>query len=43
MPFGFDYICRHLNNHEFSVPDDERLGLVIGIFLADSSERLTRR
>jgi len=43
MPFGFDYICQHLNNHGFSVPNDEKLGMVIGIFLANSTERFTRR
>ena len=35
MPFGFDYICQHLNNHEFMTPRDEDHGKVIAMFIAD--------
>jgi hypothetical protein len=35
MPFGFDYICRHLNNHRFLVFEAEDHGKVMGIVLPD--------
>jgi len=35
MPFGFDYICRHLNNHGFLASEDEDHGKVVGIVVPD--------
>jgi hypothetical protein len=35
MPFGFDYICMHLNNHEFYAPPDEDHGKIVAMFLTD--------
>lgn len=35
MPFGFDYICQHLQNHQFPVVDDEDHGKVVAIVLPD--------
>jgi hypothetical protein len=43
MPFGFDYICKHLNNHEFLTSDDEDHGKVIAMFIADSTGKLWKR
>lgn len=43
MPFGFDYICQHLNNHTFIVPLDEDHGKVIAVVLADSTDRFMSR
>jgi hypothetical protein len=39
MPFGFDYICKNLNNHEFPTQEDEDHGKVIAIFIADSTAK----
>lgn len=36
MPFGFDYICKHLHNHEFLSPEDEDHGKVIAMFVKDT-------
>lgn len=37
MPFGFDYICRHLDSHQFLSVLDEELGDVTAKLLADST------
>ena len=42
MPFGFDYICQHLNNHEFMTPRDEDHGKVIAMFIADPPAKTLR-
>jgi len=34
MPFGFDYICQHLNNHDFPPSQDDDHGKVIAMFIA---------
>jgi hypothetical protein len=39
MPFGFDYICKHLNNHEFFTPEDVDHGKVIAMFVRDSNRK----
>jgi hypothetical protein len=36
MPFGFDYICQHLNNHKFLTPLDEDHGKVVAMVLPDT-------
>jgi len=43
MPFGFDYICKHLNNHQFLTVVDEDHGKVVAMFIADSSAKFIRR
>ena len=43
MPFGFDYICKHLNSHEFLTPEDEDHGKVIAVVLAESTGKFLRR
>jgi len=42
MPFGFDYICKHLNNHQFTTTEDADHGKVIAMFLAESTGVLKR-
>jgi hypothetical protein len=42
MPFGFDYICKHLNNHQFLTVDDEDHGKVIAVVLHERNNRPTR-
>ena len=39
MPFGFDYICQHLNNHGFLTPKDVDHGKVVAMFLVDATEK----
>ena len=39
MPFGFDYICMHLNNHQFLTVDDEDHGKVIAIVLHEKNKQ----
>jgi hypothetical protein len=40
MPFGFDYICNHLNNHEFLTTRDEDHGKVIAMVVSESTGKI---
>jgi hypothetical protein len=43
MPFGFDYVCKHLNSHQFLTPEDAGHGKVIAMYLPDSTYKLIKR
>lgn len=43
MPFGFDYICKHLNNHGFLSSEDEDHGKVVAIVLPESTGDFQKR